>query len=56
MSNERKPLCSDDVIYMHLQRAESDFDLCDRIRQEYEDLITSGKLRVVKEADGSASG
>lgn len=56
MSDERKPLVSDEIIVMHMHRAETDMDLCDRIRQEYEDLITSGKLRVVKEADGSASG
>ena len=51
MSNERKPLCSDEIITMHLQRAEDDFDLCDRIRNEYEDLITHGHLRLVVEVE-----
>ena len=48
---QRAPLVSDELIAMHIHRAETDTDLCDRIRQEYEDLITSGKLRVVKEVD-----
>ena len=51
MNDERKPLVSDDIIIMHMHRANGDMDLCDRIRQEYEDLIASGKLRVVKEVD-----
>ena len=51
MSNERKPLCSDEIITMHLQRAEDDFNLCDSIRNEYEDLITHGYLRVVEEVE-----
>lgn len=51
MNDERKPLVSDDIIIMHMHRANGDMDLCDRIRQEYEDLIASGKLRVVKEVE-----
>lgn len=51
MSDERKPLCSDEIIIMHMQRAHNDFNLCDRIRNEYEDLITHGYLRLVKEVE-----
>lgn len=48
---QRPPLVSDEIIIMHMHRANGDMDLCDRIRQEYEDLITSGKLRVVEEVE-----
>ena len=51
MNAERKPLVSDEILAMHIQRAETDTDLCERIRDEYESLITSGKLRVVEEVE-----
>lgn len=47
MSDPRPPLVSDGLLAMHAQRAESDWDLVCRVREEYEDLITSGHLRRV---------
>ena len=47
MSDTRPPLVSDELLAMHAQRAESDWDLVCRVREEYESLITSGHLRCV---------
>lgn len=49
MSDTRPPLVSDELLAMHAQRAESDWGLVCRVREEYESLITSGHLRRVGE-------